>query len=316
MTEQSSNTLSKSQISNGGSLMALMDLEFNNNSVISEKLDNMTDRKSQENILYLDIDNRLCFATDKSLHGASIQRLNEISCLHHRKSANVESQGLKNVGEKAFGVYATNLFCDTDHVPTEENPAAHTIDKEIKKIFDKSEDERTSIEELKIAPRYISHTDEYAGKNDTGFNTQVLNFIPPVHYGGEYNNTPTTSGGLDMGIWKAFMPNTEILGTVGIMPYCKKSWNELLASLENKDIEENLLVFLSTVYHKFLSSGTKIIIKKIKNLKITETNRVFDVTFDITETIEIHPFDPLHFDDVEDKHKTSGSALIYKKNNS
>ena len=312
MTDQSNNT--QSQISHGGSLRALQDLEYNIKSVIKEKIDNMTDRKSLENTLYLDIENELAFATDKSLHGASIKRLNEISCLHHRKPANVDAQGLKNVGEKAFGVFATNLFCDSEHVPTEENPAEYIIDKEIKKIFDKHEDDRTPLEDLKIAPRYISHSDEFAGKNDKGWNTQVLDFIKPVHCGGEYKNTPRPTNPLDDGLWNAFMPNREILGTVAIMPFCKKSWNELIYSLENKDVGENMLLFLSTVYYELLSSDTKIIIKKINNLTITEISRLeFKVDFDIIDTIEVQPFDPLHFDAVEDKHKSSGSALIYKK---
>jgi len=153
MTDQSNNT--QSQISHGGSLRALQDLEYNINSVIKEKIDNMTDRKSLENTLYLDIENEFIFATDKSLHGASIKRLNEISYLHHRKPSNVDAQGLKNVGEKAFGVLATNLFCDPEHVPTEENPAEYIIDKETKKIFDKHEDDRTPLEDLKIAPRLV-----------------------------------------------------------------------------------------------------------------------------------------------------------------
>lgn len=313
MTDQS-NTQSESQISHGGSLRALQDLEFNNNSVIKEKIDNMTDRESRENILYIDEENKLVFATDKSLHGASIKRLNEISCLHHRKPANVETQGLKSVGEKAFGVYATNLYCDLDHIPTEENPAEYTIDKEIKTIFEKREIDRTPIEDLKIAPRYISHTDEFAGKNDKGWNTQVLDFITPVHYGGEYKNTPRPTSALDEGIWDAFMPNREILGTIGVMPYCKKSLNELMDSLVNKDIEENLLLFLGNVYYELLRNGTKIIIIKIANLNFNVISHFeTKVTYEIRETFEVQPFDPLHFDVVEDKHKISGSASIYKK---
>ena len=61
MTDQSNNT--QSQISHGGSLRALQDLEYNINSVIKEKIDNMTDRKSLENTLYLDIENEFIFAT-------------------------------------------------------------------------------------------------------------------------------------------------------------------------------------------------------------------------------------------------------------
>ena len=296
-----------SDINDGGALLSLLDIEFNNNTAISENVDNKLDQKSKHNRMLYDPNNRILISIDQGIHGASKEKLIKISKLHHRKPANVESQGLKGVGEKGYVFHFSDLFRNPEYSDTP------VIDPNIQNILDKPIKERTPIENLRLAPRYISKTDEFDDDNDTGFNSISLNVIPPVFQNAQYKNVPTTMGPFDMALWDAFSIDPEKPGTISFTHVSQKRHEELMLSLSTFDIQKNLPLFFSTHYHEFLSNDTKMEIGLV-SFDIKNENRLLVIKKDIIKLTQIIPFDPLHFVSIEPKHKTSGTIIIYKKN--
>ena len=296
-----------SDINDGGALLSLLDIEFNNNTAISENVDNKLDQKSKHNRMLYDPDNRILISIDQGIHGASKEKLIKISKLHHRKPANVESQGLKGVGEKGYVFHFSDLFRNPEYSDTP------VIDPNIQNILDKPIKERTPIENLRLAPRYISKTDEFDDDNDTGFNSISLNVIPVVFQNAQYKNVPTTMGPFDMALWDAFSIDPKKPGTISFTHVSQKRHEELMLSLSTFDIQKNLPLFFSTHYHEFLSNNTKMEIGLV-SFDIKNENRLLVIKKDIIKLTQIIPFDPLHFVSIEPKHKTSGTIIIYKKN--
>jgi hypothetical protein len=301
------NNNENSDINDGGALLSLLDIEFDNNTAISENVDNKLDQKSKHNRMLYDANNRILISIDQGIHGASKEKLIKISKLHHRKPANVESQGLKGVGEKGYVFHFSDLFRNPEYSDTP------IIDPSIQAICDKPIRERTPIENLRLAPRYISKTDEFDDDNDTGYNSISLNVIPVVFQNAQYKNVPTTMGPFDMALWEAFSIDPEKPGTISFTHVSQKRHEELMSSLNTFDIQKNLPLFFSTHYHEFLSNDTKMEIGLV-SFDIKNENRLLVIKKDIIKLTQIIPFDPLHFDSIEPKHKTSGSFLIYKKN--
>jgi hypothetical protein len=296
-----------SDINDGGALLSLLDIEFDNNTAISENVDNKLDQKSKHNRMLYDPNNRILISSDQGIHGASKEKLTKISKLHHRKPANIESQGLKGVGEKGYVFHFSDLFRNPEYSDTP------IIDPSIQAICDKPIKERSPIENLRLAPRYISKTDEFDDDNDTGFNSISLNVIPVVFQNAQYKNVPTTMGPFDMALWNAFSIDTEKPGTISFTHVSQKRHEELMVSLTTVDIQKSLPLFLSTHYHQFLSDDTTMEIGLV-SFDIKNENRSLEIKKDIIKLTQIISFDPLHFDKIEPKNKTSGAFLIYKKN--
>ena len=302
------NNNENSDINDGGALLSLLDIEFDNNTVISESVDNKLDQKSKHNRMLYDPTNRMLINSDQGIHGASRENLRKISKLHHRKSADTESHGLKCVGQKAHDFYFSDLYRDAEY---SDRPV---IDPNIQAIWEKSSRERTPIESLIIASRYISKTDELEDVNDEGLNCISLNVIPVVFQDAQYKNEPTTAGLLDKALWNAFSIDPKKPGTVSFAHVCQKRHEELMSSFTTFDIEKSLPLFLSTHYHhQIVSDNVKMEIGLV-SFDIKNENGSLEIKKEIIKLKEIIPFNPLHFDRIEPKHKTSGAFIIYKKN--
>lgn len=304
------NNNENSDINDGGALLSLLDIEFDNNTAISENFDNKLAKhiKSKNNRMIYDPNNRILISADQGIHGASKERLRKISKLHHRTPANIESHGLKGIGEKGYAFHFSDLYRDSEY---SDRPV---IDPNIQAIFDKHPRERTPIESLRIASRYISKTDELEDVNDEGLNCISLNVIPVVFQNAQYKNETTPAGLLDKALWNAFSIDPKKPGTISFVHVCQKRHEELMASFTSVDIEKSLSLFLSTHYHhQIVSENVKMEIGLV-SFDIKNENGSLEIKKEIIRLKEIIPFDPLHFDRIEPKHKTSGTFLIYKKN--
>ena len=290
-SKEISNNNENSDINDGGALLSLLDIEFDNNTAISENVDNKLDQKSRYNRMLYDPKNRILISSDQGIHGASKEKLTKISKLHHRKPANIESQGLKGVGEKGYVFHFSDLFRNPEYSDTP------VIDPSIQTICDKPIRERSPIENLRLAPRYISKTDEFDDDNDTGFNSISLNVIPVVFQNAQYKNVPTTMGPFDMALWNAFSIDPEKPGTISFTHVSQKRHEELMTSLTTVDIQKSLPLFLSTHYHQFLSDDTKMEIGLV-SFDIKNVNRSLEIKKDIIKLTQIISFDPLHFDSI------------------
>lgn len=309
-SSKKNNNNENSDINDGGALLSLLDIEFDNNTAISENFDNKLAKhiKSKNNRMLYDPNNRILISVDQGIHGASKERLRKISKLHHRTPANIESHGLKGIGEKGYAFHFSDLYRDPEY---SDRPV---IDPNIQAICDKHPRERTPIESLRIASRYISKTDELEDVNDEGLNCISLNVIPVVFQNAQYKNETTPAGLLDKALWNAFSIDPKKPGTISFVHVCQKRHEELMASFTSVDIEKSLSLFLSTHYHhQIVSENVKMEIGLV-SFDIKNENGSLEIKKEIISLKEIIPFDPLHFDRIEPKHKTSGTFLIYKKN--
>jgi hypothetical protein len=230
------NNNENSDINDGGALLSLLDIEFDNNTAISESIDNKNDQKSKHNRMLYDPNNRILINSDQGIHGASRENLRKISKLHHRKSADIESHGLKGIGQKGHDFHFSDLYRDPEY---SDRPV---IDPNIQAIWDKHPRERTPIESLRIASRYISQTDEREDVNDEGLNCISLNVIPVVFQNAQYKNEPTTAGLLDKALWNAFSIDPKKPGTISFVHVCEKRHEELMASFNSFDIDARISI--------------------------------------------------------------------------
>jgi hypothetical protein len=115
-----------------------------------------------------------------------------------------------------------------------------------------------------------------------------------------------------MALWNAFSIDPEKPGTISFTHVSQKRHEELMTSLTTVDIQKSLSLFLSTHYHQFLRDDIKMEIGLV-SFDIKNENRSLEIKKDVIKLTQIIPFDTLHFDRTEPKHKTSGAFMIYKK---
>lgn len=312
----STNQITESDISDGGSLMALLGLGLNVNTASSENDENQQDQQSLNNKTYyvaIEHYGGLKIEVDQGIHGANIERLKKISKLHHKTPSTNEKQGCHNMGSKAHQAFFTNLFIDDEH----QNEVR--LDPFIKQILDKQYSERTLLETLLTTVTVISKTDEYDEAQETAINQINLDFISPVHKKGLYKNEPKQATPFSIALWNAFSINADMPGTIIITPVCFKRHQEYMIALTSRDIEKNRLLYYSKTYNKFILAGTKMEINMI-TMDIKKENGIkiefqpLNITGLTRSSLKAVYFDPLHLDDIKDSDKMTATYLVYEKN--
>lgn len=302
-----------SDISDGGTLCALLNIGLNLKEGIAEAKENQQDQRATESRTLYDPVNRFLFEIDSGLHGANNERLKKMSKLHHSSKSSNEKYGCHDAGFKEYAMYLTNGFVDEDNVDE------RTLDPEIQKILDKSEKDRTPLEKLRIGVTVISKTDQYDPLYESDLNQLNIDFITPIYFNGKYKNSPTQATPLSRELWNRLSIDPTKCGTIIITPVSEKRHIELMNSLVTPDVNENLLIFLSKTYKDLLSDESiKITFECIKfNIRIENGIQIDISSINIpgldTNILRAVPYDPLHFSKIDPNYKMSTDICIYEK---
>ena len=302
-----------SDISDGGSLLALLNLGLNFNKAKAEEEENKQDQKSKKNKTIYVPEKRLMISVDQGIHGANNEGLKKWSKAHERTESNNTKHGCNNIGSKAYAAHVTNLFKD------ENCGKKISLNPKIREILDKPSSEITPIEMLQSSVTIVSRTNKYNPLTEVPINQINLNFIDPIYNNAKYYNDPKPATPLGKALWDKFSFDKDKPGTVTATPVSEKRHIEIMDSITTPDISKNHHVFLSTTYPEVLEAGTEIEFG-LSDMEIKLENGIINIEvkpknipgFNYS-TIQAVPFDLLHFNNPDIHDKMEATISVYNK---
>jgi len=301
-----------SDISDGGTLNALLDIGLDLPTALAEAKENQQDQEATNSKTMYDPVNHLLFEIDNGKHGANNEKLKNMSKTHFRTKSDNSKHGCHNAGFKEFAMFFTDGFSIMQD-------GEKILDPEIKKNLDKPVSERSPLEKMKISVCVISKTDEFDPVEECPLNQINMDYISPIFYGGKYKNEPVQATPLSKALWNEFSIDPTKPGTIIIVPVCKKIHNELMTCLSTKDVSKNLPLFLSKTYNKLLSGEIIDITFECIDFDIKIEN---DIQINIssvnipgldTNMLRAISFDPLHLTKIDSKYQMSVDIIIFEK---
>ena len=293
-----------SDIIDSGTIKSLLHYGFTLASAIIEAIDNALDAKGRKFKVKFDKKNSMAYFISDG-NGANKKALKRFSRLNDSVPASTERHGLYCAGAKYMMGYMTNLFLDDDK---------KELRSDVADIYNKSN--KTCMEILKTSIVAISKCDDYDEVSETDINQIIIDFIKPLK-GGKYKNEAEQVIPLHKKIWETFAIDPEQPGFILCCPLDEKVCKEFIEKLTATNIKNSLPVLLGTTYCEPLKKGFEIEFELIEYIDITKENKniVIDIDRENIKRIKIVPYDPLHYDTVEEEYKQEIEINIYEKKN-